>query len=831
MKKRLISLIAALCIVMTIFPCGVAAADFRNDEMVEVLYIPLDNRPFNFDRVMLMAESLGISLIMPDEDLFSTKLDGQDTNENGTQYGDRGQLLQFLMDHAGQANVILLSLDQLLSGGLMNSRCMEVMQPVEMPDGSVLTEYDVIDYIVELGERKTIYVIDSVMRLAVSNEYGGYTSADYTLTRKYGMVDRMCLEDEALTLENVIANYDVASDGTAAYLNAGFTDEEQAFFVGNDQFQVIEDTDTDKYFITKQEIYENVQFSMVTDVLFSEESDEESNEEVSLMQRYLNIRERKLRLTDYAVQRFSGNQKIHYLLGVDDSAEGNTIHTNEINYLTQYLDDNDRVFSALDGLAQTAVAEIYMSQSQIASVEFTVEYFGDSPERTEGFNYLSVESMVQEAIAYHNGVIVEENPAISVLVYLSSEEGDKRNTALCDLIGQLNENEVHEIPTILIDLANSGKEFLNAALADNVHVGMLLSYSGKAEDPVQVQMAVSQGVARYLSLMDGNMEANAHESHLKNLLWSFVEEFYKTGNADEELYDELYKMGYSSNLGRLSEEEKTVIYGALTEKVCVASEKLLANFTSGNFISSLRPYGLSGVSEAAILSCEYPWDRQFEISCELTCGVSEEEAPLSEVHYAYTNGYTSGEFLPNGELTREQAAKLLVAVSGADVDMNAECTFTDVSDWAEPYVAVAIASGYLYGYDDDTFKGKQNMSRAEFAAMLVQYARASGITLDVVADQTFVDVPRDDTQWFSDEVYFLADAGVINGYADGTFQPDKEISRAEAVVLLNRFFGRTELLTDSLMSVPRYSDVMETYWAYQAIQEASITHFCMESVD
>lgn len=50
----------------------------------EVSYIPLDDRPVNADRVVYLAESLGYRLTMPEEDLYRTRLDGQDPNPNGT---------------------------------------------------------------------------------------------------------------------------------------------------------------------------------------------------------------------------------------------------------------------------------------------------------------------------------------------------------------------------------------------------------------------------------------------------------------------------------------------------------------------------------------------------------------------------------------------------------------------------------------------------------------------------------------------------------------------------------------------------------------------------
>ena len=61
-----------------------------------IAYVPLDDRPDNAERVVYLAESLGYELAMPERDLYRTRLDGQPPNENGTQYGDRGALYEWV---------------------------------------------------------------------------------------------------------------------------------------------------------------------------------------------------------------------------------------------------------------------------------------------------------------------------------------------------------------------------------------------------------------------------------------------------------------------------------------------------------------------------------------------------------------------------------------------------------------------------------------------------------------------------------------------------------------------------------------------------------------
>lgn len=168
-------------------------------------YLPLDNRAVNDLRPVWLAESCGIRLLMPDESLYATKLDGQEANPNGTSYGDRKALLQWLKDNEAQCDAFVISLDQLLSGGLVSSRvlCGEEMS----------FEYEAIDYLAELSARKPVYVFDTVMRLASTVNYQGLGLREYNLFRSYGTTARAELTGEELTIENIVRGYRYDENG------------------------------------------------------------------------------------------------------------------------------------------------------------------------------------------------------------------------------------------------------------------------------------------------------------------------------------------------------------------------------------------------------------------------------------------------------------------------------------------------------------------------------------------------------------------------------------------------------------------------------------------
>lgn len=141
-----------------------------------VAYIPLDDRPVNVERIEYLAASAGITLLMPESPLFATRLDGQPQNSGG-QIGDRKALLEWLKSVERKADIFVLSLDQMLSGGLVGSRWL---------DNTDLTfEYEVADYIITLTKKKQVCLFDTVMRLASTTGFGGYGMNEYSALRSW----------------------------------------------------------------------------------------------------------------------------------------------------------------------------------------------------------------------------------------------------------------------------------------------------------------------------------------------------------------------------------------------------------------------------------------------------------------------------------------------------------------------------------------------------------------------------------------------------------------------------------------------------------------------
>ena len=145
------------------------------------------------------------------------------------------------------------------------------------------------------------------------------------------------------------------------------------------------------------------------------------------------------------------------------------------------------------------------------------------------------------------------------------------------------------------------------------------------------------------------------------------------------------------------------------------------------------------------------------------------------------DGYSDGGFHPNASVTRAEFVKLL----NRALNFTAESaiSFTDVkeSDWFYAEAAKAAAAGYAQG-SNGAFRPEQAITRAEAAAMI---ARAVSLTADEKRADAFADAAAIPA-WAKGSVGAAAESGYMNGYPDGTFGAGNFITRAEAVVTLDR---------------------------------------------
>lgn len=151
----------------------------------------------------------------------------------------------------------------------------------------------------------------------------------------------------------------------------------------------------------------------------------------------------------------------------------------------------------------------------------------------------------------------------------------------------------------------------------------------------------------------------------------------------------------------------------------------------------------------------------------------------------YITGYSDGTFKPDGKITRAESATLISKVCEKFSENARYCnTFTDCKSgmWYEKAVSFCASKGYIKGYSDGTFNPDGNITRAEFATVLVRVFGLENVTgIDVFSDL--------DNHWAKEYVFALYSCGFVKPENDGSFRPDDNITRAEAVMMLNRCLG------------------------------------------
>ena len=193
----------------------------------------------------------------------------------------------------------------------------------------------------------------------------------------------------------------------------------------------------------------------------------------------------------------------------------------------------------------------------------------------------------------------------------------------------------------------------------------------------------------------------------------------------------------------------------------------------------------------------------------------------TEDHYAYIVGYPDGNVKPEGNITRAEVATIffrLLTDESRNEFWSQTNPYSDVSedDWYNNAVSTLTNAGIIDGYEDGTFKPNGNITRAEFATIAVRFFEAT-----YEGENLFPDI---DGHWAQDYINEAANAGIVDGYPDGTFGPQKLITRAEAMTMVNRTIDRhpdADHLLDDMIVWP---DNLETAWYYEQVQEATNSH-------
>ena len=207
----------------------------------------------------------------------------------------------------------------------------------------------------------------------------------------------------------------------------------------------------------------------------------------------------------------------------------------------------------------------------------------------------------------------------------------------------------------------------------------------------------------------------------------------------------------------------------------------------------------------------------------------------TEDHFGYIIGYpvdyytgektddqTKMPVKPQGQITRAEVATIffrMLTDNARNEYWSQTSSYTDVEadDWFNNAICTLSNAGIISGYPDGSFQPNGKITRAEFATIASRF-------FDVEASGSDI-FPDIDGHWAEQYINEAATAGIINGYEDGTFRPQKLITRAEAVTMVNRTLGRAPDQDHFLPDMLVWPDNMDTSkWYYAQMQEATNSH-------
>ena len=194
----------------------------------------------------------------------------------------------------------------------------------------------------------------------------------------------------------------------------------------------------------------------------------------------------------------------------------------------------------------------------------------------------------------------------------------------------------------------------------------------------------------------------------------------------------------------------------------------------------------------------------------------------SDDHFAYVYGYPDGHVGPLNNITRAEVAAIFYRLLRKDIRVESQTTENSFDDvpadaWYVTEVSTLARLGVFVGRTTDVFAPDAPITRAEFATVCARFDQSGA-----AEDRDFSDIGG---HWAEQYIRQAAALGWVQGYPDGTFGPDRPITRAEAVTMINRVLRRNPGSKDDLLSGMKvWPDNPEGAWYYLEVQEATNGH-------
>ena len=187
-------------------------------------------------------------------------------------------------------------------------------------------------------------------------------------------------------------------------------------------------------------------------------------------------------------------------------------------------------------------------------------------------------------------------------------------------------------------------------------------------------------------------------------------------------------------------------------------------------------------------------------------------------HVAFMVGDDKGNFRPNDSITRAEVAQIfyrLLKNQNVAVTRNFDDVASDA--WYAAAVNTLASMGILNGTSATAFEPERAITRAEFTAICTRFAK------ELKGTKSFTDVPE--SFWAYNNIAAAAEFGWILGDGTGKFNPNADITRAEAAAIVNRMLGRlSDFDAIDAGEGKSFPDVSESFWGFYNIAEATSGH-------
>lgn len=297
--------------------------------------------------------------------------------------------------------------------------------------------------------------------------------------------------------------------------------------------------------------------------------------------------------------------------------------------------------------------------------------------------------------------------------------------------------------------------------------------------------------------------------------YSVYPKYISTGDFNVEFYVDNKKAPVNTN------EASSVIVGSDsivlgTDTITIKTDDItVKDFDAKGWFTDpecTKPFD----STAAIAKDEYP-DNVIKL---YTTGEAKEPILVDDDHFAYVIGYPDGTVRPLNNISREEVTTIfyrLLSDSARNAISSTSNSFEDVEAdrWSNKAISTMENGKYVTGYEDGTFGPSRPITRAEFVTIASRFydKKAQG-------ECTFSDSIG---HWAEEYITIASESQWIQG-DNGNFRPNDNITRAEAMTIINRMLNRSVDEEGMLDVVENWIDNPDGAWYYYQVLEATRSH-------